>query len=1143
MNNNNNTLIDMLYNLKDFIGLHGSSGANLGKVLEKQKIPKLIGLRLIKNIMTNDGGEDEEWKYSLIDKPNELKLYDEIFFNDRITDINKIIIHPPNSQWWKSFGLHSNDVIHVLQSESIFLLKITELLALAGTDGIIVTEFSKLLDIPFKVYHYVIDRLVALDIVTKRMIIPINKYELNVSTSSGHRIKSAINIVHLMRFARFYNPIIHHASIAYDDRTTKTLKNVVQSIFINDKNNEKMKNVKKLHKSLNIRKHEAAAILKVVRSADSDHENDDEKDIEQKGKKEQKIDEFVYPFNSYLRNHTLFEQARLLIAGTPGGVSSQAFRSVLKLDHKKASKLVEKFKMEFKFPTQEKLHHYNHTTFILPFPPKESNEENRKELPDDFKNLSHREVKEKIIMMVMNSPGKGIEVSREMTELSNTIMADVILPFKFDRKQVQKTCQNLHDMKKLVLYELPLPEGILLFKLPTVRIIALPEIFEDKERVNAFMHETIERLKPGAQKGKKKSQIKAAGDGGAVVKVKAKPQRMNKRPAKAKAVKMKIKEESVSDSYESSEESSSEPESIIDEIDESDKASVSSNDDIDDKIDQLFKMTGFDLKRNRDIDSDDDDSDDSEDERQRKRLKKAEGIDDDDDDDERTKQTDEWSLLQEAYALQYHLLNCLQRNLLKKNTTTLLPWNSIIIRNMDTVDLSYIHGRSFTKAQMDNVGKKWPMIKNHLYKLLKTHNTIRKILAFVLSNINQLDPELVELLNGVLDSRTYSEKRHGQVTSLEQAAMSKALRVCAGEKGCLDVINDYSSSIKSRVENELLISQLIRSRPQDLTGNLTNTMTDNSYEISDDKLLSYDRAILHYNLSKSEKIGENILSISEILNVNSGCVGELHLMDYDKKVRTGPVFTIKIKDESLNLENEANAISLLANVKSTRYPELNRLDVNLKVYPNLNTISIPESNVETHHSSNDLFDHYEWLIEVVRAAGNNGVNTIQIMNLLRDKLNKDVDLRALDTIIRRGIEKKSIIQIYDFIEQDLLLEKDKFDITPSLLIDIQFEYLYRVYDGEDGTCPWMNEYGVTNTTLLTKLQANIKALLTNLPGADFKLLHSYFPYLTKYQMEMLLKKFIASGLIRQQNPTTSILINNPFDSISYSIEPCYFLFS
>jgi len=1153
-NNNNNTLIDMLYSIKDSIGLHASSGACLGILLEKLKIPKFIGLTLIKNIMTNDNdnNNDDEWKYSLMDKPEELNLYDEIFFNDRITDINKIIIHSPQSQWWKSFGLHSSDVINVLESESM-LLKITELLALAGTNGIIVTEFSKLLNIPFKVYHYFLDRLVALDIISKRMIIPIKKQETNITVPLNQRIKSGINIVHLMRFSRLYNPMIHYATIAYDERTTNILKNVVQSIYINDKNNEKLRNAKKLHKQLNIRKHEASAILKVIRSEDSDHENEDDKEVEQqKGKKEQKVDETVYPFNSYLRNHTLYEQARLLIVGTPGGVSSQAFRTVLRLDHKKSAKLIDKFKTEFKYPSQEKLQHYNHTTFILPHPLQDTIQENKKELPDDFKGLTHREMKEKIIMIVMNTPGKGIEVSREMTELSNTRMADVALPFKFDRKQVQKTCQNLHDMKKVVLYELPLPEGILLYKLPTLRIIALPEVFEDRERVHSFMLETIERLKPGAKKGKKKIQMKPPTDE-VVPKVTAKPQIKKKAKAPSAAKKKIVKSENESDSYGSSsssssseEETSSESESII-EI-ESDKDSISSNEDIDDKIDQLFKMTN--QKRVRDISDDDDDESDndfesdneSNDERKRKRFK---GVDESDDDGN-NKNSDEWSPLEEAYALQYHLLNCLQRNLLKKNATTLLPWNSIIIRNMDTVDLSYIHGRSFTKAQMDNVGKKWPMIKNHLFRLLKTQNTIRKILSFVLCHINPLDPELVELLNGVLDSETYNEKRHGQVSSLERAAMSKAIRVCTGEKGCLDVINDFSSSIKSRVENELLTSQLIRSRAQEMVNTNPGIVTDNSYEISDDKLLSYDRAILHYNLLNSEKVGQNIISTSEILNVNSTCTGELHLMNIDKKEKSGPVFRIKLEDRSSNVLNEANSIALAPNIKITgRYPELNRLDVNLKVFPTIvSTVPTrPESTIETHHSSNDLFDHYEWLIEVVRTAGNVGINTIQVIKLLRDKLNKDVNIRAFDTIIRKGIDEKQLIQIHDFIEQDITLENENFNVTPSLLIDIQFEYLYRVYDGEDGTCPWMNENGVTNTTFLNKLQANMKALLTNLPGADFTVLHSYFPYLTKYQMEILLKTFTSSGLIRQQIPKRSIIINNPFESISYSTEPCYFLTS
>jgi len=252
-------------------------------------------------------------------------------------------------------------------------------------------------------------------------------------------------------------------------------------------------------------------------------------------------------------------------------------------------------------------------------------------------------------------------------------------------------------------------------------------------------------------------------------------------------------------------------------------------------------------------------------------------------------------------------------------------------------------------------------------------------------------------------------------------------------------------------------------------------------------------------------------------------------------------FPIKLRDESDSNFDETNALTLSSSANNTGHYQghLNRISVNVKVNARKEIVNCQNQTLSTSVtsvSSNELNQHYQWLINYVRDAGNDGVNIIKVTKTLKDKIQKDVNIDALNAIINKGIQEKLIFQIYDFVSYDPTQ-----DFRPSLLIDIQYESLYRVNDGEDGTCPWIDSDGIVIINFFNKLRANMKALLTSTPGADFTLLHSYFAYLTKYQMELLIKRLLNEGFIIQRNPKMSIQFNNPFDSTPYPGKSCYFL--
>ena len=1134
------TLSDMLYSIKDTIGLHASRGAVLSDVLDKHKISRLLGLRLIKTIMTDDDNDDDntndydnKWTYSLINKRNERYPYDSIFFSDSITDISNVIIYSPKSQWWKSFGVNSIDMINFISAEdnsNFVKLRIIEIVAMAGTDGVIVTEFSKLLNIQVQSYHYFIDSLVAHDLLTKRMIIPINKKDPTVRVPKGEGIKAMVNIVHLKRFSQYYDPMHHYACIEYDSQTKSMLIDVIKMALANRSSKKRSEvSIKTLSKVLNLTRNEARDVKFVVNAA---ADNDDDDDV--------KVDDTL-PFHTYLRTHSIYEQVRMLIMGTPNGICTDILRTVLKIEVKKASKLIDKFKNDLKYPTQEKLHAYNYSTFVLSSPPLTSEKDKEDALPPEYKNLNPNEIRQNLIMTILSAPNGGIEVCREMNEKVQAEISRIGMTFKMDRKMVQKTCQHLYDEKKVVLADMQLPEGILLFKLPEIKIIALPEVFNDMAKVDIFMRQAIDRLKPGAHK---KPKAEVARKPPKPVKEKA-PVKERAAPIKRSSSRQKVKidlDSSTSDSESSIEfnDDDDDDDSFVVEDEIMDEDYVS-DDSYDHKLEQVMRQNDINFKRKRDTDDSDSDLDDVQ-TKKLKKLAKSLGVDESDDDlANNNDQNDLWTPIQEAYALQYHLLNCLNRTLPKRNSTSLLPWHSIILRNLDTVDLSYIFGRSYTKEQMAKVGKKWAIIKSHLFRLLKTFNTIRKILAFILLHIN-LDQELAEVLNGVLDPNLFEERRSGSVTNIEQAAMTNALRVCASEQGgSLDALNEYSPSVKIRVENELLSSQLIQNRAQDLSGPETSVPIECTYELCDDKILSAERASFHYSLynqdseERTKTFGTNILSIADVLNPMNSCKGELNLMDTNQD----KPFPIKVEDKSASTFDENNAWTLSSTKNTGHYHEqLNKINFSVKVTPkNEKQVSqSPALSTAVTSISNELDQHYEWLVHYVQEAGNDGVNIVKVIKALRDELRKDVNIDALNAIINKGVQEKLIFQIYDFIPYDSTQ-----GFRPSLLVDIQYENLYRVYDGEDGTCPWINSDGVLIINFFNKLKANIKALLTSTPGIDFTLLHTHFAYLTKYQMELLLKRLIVEGFIILRTPAVSIRFNNPFDSATYPGKPCYFL--
>jgi hypothetical protein len=331
-----------------------------------------------------------------------------------------------------------------------------------------------------------------------------------------------------------------------------------------------------------------------------------------------------------------------------------------------------------------------------------------------------------------------------------------------------------------------------------------------------------------------------------------------------------------------------------------------------------------------------------------------------------------------------------------------------------------------------------------------------------------------------------------------------------------------------------------------LTGNdqVSSAPGETIFELSDIKVLSADRASFYYNLSKAtdeereKSFDQNSIYIAEFVVPEKQYNGELHLMEIDKK--EPKMFPVKIYNESSDTVDDKNAILMSTNIPNTgHYHEhLNRLESTLKVERN-NHIFTPvflKSNrtALSASSSIEMNQYYDRLIRLVKEAGRSGVSTDKVVKLLNDELKKQINTESLNSIIIRGVEEKKLFQIYDFISDDQ-------EHKVSLLIDIKHERLYRVNDDEDGTCPWITNGGNLNATFYMKLKANMTALLTNSPGANFTLLHAYFPYLTIYQMEILLKRLVKENFIYERNDAKSIRLQNPFDNDRYDTKPCYFL--
>ena len=72
---------------------------------------------------------------------------------------------------------------------------------------------------------------------------------------------------------------------------------------------------------MNLTKNEAKDVKFVVNARDDEEEEEEE---------ETKINESL-PFNSYLRNHTIYDQVRMLVIGTPEGICNDTLRTVLKI--------------------------------------------------------------------------------------------------------------------------------------------------------------------------------------------------------------------------------------------------------------------------------------------------------------------------------------------------------------------------------------------------------------------------------------------------------------------------------------------------------------------------------------------------------------------------------------------------------------------------------------------------------------------------------------------------------------------------------------------------------------------------------------------------------------------------------------------
>ena len=202
-----------LFEAKDFIALQGRGGAAWITVVrhlvstgfEVEKLPHntLIGLLAAKYGFRVENKED--------------------ILNAETLSAAKTVLYAPLMESWKSYGL--KNFVDIPTGSALSIL---EALGQARHDGIIITELSKQLSI--KSIHHLVDKLIALDLVHKRIVSPVSKNEKN-----PRECTSRTNIIHLSRFSSSYDPTVDKLCFQVEDSTIESLCDKIAS-FMRDKN-------------------------------------------------------------------------------------------------------------------------------------------------------------------------------------------------------------------------------------------------------------------------------------------------------------------------------------------------------------------------------------------------------------------------------------------------------------------------------------------------------------------------------------------------------------------------------------------------------------------------------------------------------------------------------------------------------------------------------------------------------------------------------------------------------------------------------------------------------------------------------------------------------------------------------------------
>ena len=174
--------------LKDAISRRGSRGAILADVFAEVLVSQQLCVAIVKKLSLESGWRFEKLNKLTMDLSTEARW-----------DFSEIRAFAPPEEWWRAFGIQCKEDIPPMDSQ---FLTVLELLAIAGVRGMLVTEVGKALKC--QKIHHIIDRFVAMGVVTKRMVI----FELclGANRSEAPKIAPRITILHLTRFAAQYIP-------------------------------------------------------------------------------------------------------------------------------------------------------------------------------------------------------------------------------------------------------------------------------------------------------------------------------------------------------------------------------------------------------------------------------------------------------------------------------------------------------------------------------------------------------------------------------------------------------------------------------------------------------------------------------------------------------------------------------------------------------------------------------------------------------------------------------------------------------------------------------------------------------------------------------------------------------------------------